>query len=454
MSFILGQQLVRQKEFGKALNIFLNLEKKKLKDSKIYFYLGMINFELNNFDKSIFYYEKFLQNVPNSISALHNLAIVKQSTGDIDVAKEIYLKLIEIDIYNIRPYYGLFTLNENYLTDENFKIINQIKKIEKLSLYEKGIINFLLSKKEKKIKNYKKEIEYLENFHLDIFNSSYEYNISSQFYHNQIISKNYKKIKIIGDNEKIINKDEINPIFIIGLPRSGSTLIESVLTSGSDNIKSFGESHIFNMSIFEQIGPEIYNKEFDIQNFIFQIDKKLIKKSVIKRYLNFNLINNLKNQIFVDKSLENFFNIEIILNVFPKAKFLHTFRNSKDSVISIFQSMLSELSWTHKIEDILEYIDNYHQVLDYYKSKYPNQIMDINLEKFTNSSEAISKEIYKFCSLNWSKETLNFYKRKDLYTKTLSFAQVRKKISRYNNSKYLPYLYLLENYKHQYDWIN
>ena len=137
MSFILGQQLVRQKEFGKALNIFLNLEKKKLKDSKIYFYLGMINFELNNFDKSIFYYEKFLQNVPNSISALHNLAIVKQSTGDIDVAKEIYLKLIEIDIYNIRPYYGLFTLNENYLTDENFKIINQIKKIEKLSLYEK-----------------------------------------------------------------------------------------------------------------------------------------------------------------------------------------------------------------------------------------------------------------------------------------------------------------------------
>ena len=70
--------------------------------------------------------------------------------------------------------------------------------------------------------------------------------------------------------------------------------------------------------------------------------------------------------------------------------------------------------------------------------------MDINLEKFTNSSEAISKEIYKFCSLNWSKETLNFYKRKNLYTKTLSFAQVRKKISRYNNSKYLPYLYIYQ----------
>ena len=94
MSFILGQQLVRQKEFGKALNIFLNLEKKKFKDLKIYFYLGMINFELNNFDKGIFYYNKFLEKVPTSISALHNLAIVKQSIGEIDAAKEIYLKLI------------------------------------------------------------------------------------------------------------------------------------------------------------------------------------------------------------------------------------------------------------------------------------------------------------------------------------------------------------------------
>ena len=170
--------------------------------------------------------------------------------------------------------------------------------------------------------------------------------------------------------------------------------------------------------------------------------------------VNQNLIDNMKNQIFVDKSLENFFNIEIILNIFPKAKFLNTFRNSKDSVISIFQSMLSELSWTHSIEDILKYVDDYYQVLEYFKSKYPDQIIDINLEEFTNDSQTISKKIYNFCGLNWSKESLNFYKRKDLYTKTLSFAQVRKKISRYNNAKYIPYLYLLDNYRSKYKWIN
>ena len=123
---------------------------KNNKDSKIYFYLGIINFELSNFSKSIFYYNKFLKENPNSISALHNLAIVKQSIGEIQSAKNIYLSLIKINKYKIRPYYGLFTLDENYLTEENFETILKINKNEKLNLYEKGIINFILSKKEKK----------------------------------------------------------------------------------------------------------------------------------------------------------------------------------------------------------------------------------------------------------------------------------------------------------------
>ena len=61
------------------------------------------------------------------------------------------------------------------------------------------------------------------------------------------------------------------------------------------------------------------------------------------------------NDIFVDKSLENFFNIDLILKIFPKAKFIHSYRDYNDSVISIHQSFLNQLSWTHSIRDILDY---------------------------------------------------------------------------------------------------
>ena len=334
MNFLIGQKYLKQKEFGKALNFFLNLEKNNLKDSKILFYLGIINYELNNFDKSIFYYDKFLKSEPNSISALHNLALVKQSIGQIDSAKKIYLKLIKLDKTKIRPYYGLYTLNENYLTQDNYDKIDKIVKNQKLNFYEKGIINFIFSKKEKKNKNYKKEIDYLKKFHSDIFNSNFEYNNSAQFYYNNIISKNYKKIKISNLDNYYNNR--LNPIFIIGLPRSGSTLIESILTSGPQKIRSYGESHVINMSILEQIGPKIYNKDFNIENFLFKINVNSLEQSVLKRYSDFNFDSQFKDEILIDKSLENFFIFEIILNLFPRAKFLNTFRNPIDSIISIY----------------------------------------------------------------------------------------------------------------------
>ena len=61
MNFLIGQKLVAQKEYGKALEIFLNLNKSNKKNDKILFYLGLIYFELNNFDKSNYYYNEFLK---------------------------------------------------------------------------------------------------------------------------------------------------------------------------------------------------------------------------------------------------------------------------------------------------------------------------------------------------------------------------------------------------------
>ena len=161
-----------------------------------------------------------------------------------------------------------------------------------------------------------------------------------------------------------------------------------------------------------------------------------------------------KNNKFVDKSLENFFNIKVIINLFPKAKFLHTYRNTLDSVISIYQSMLPDLSWSHNIENILEYVNNYLNIIHHYKTKYPNFILDVNLENLTIDSEKKTREIFDFCDLTWDAQVLNFYKRKDLFSKTLSFNQIRSKVGKYNINKYKAYYGLLDSYKKKYKWLN
>ena len=451
MNFLTGQKLVAQKEFGKALDIFLNL---KDKNDLILFYLGLIYFELNNFNKSIYYYGKFLKKKPNSILALYNLAFVKQSIGELEASKNIYLKLIEIDKNKIRPFYGLFTLDPNFLNDYYFEKILEIQKNYSHTLFEEGIINYLLSKKEKKNKKFYKEIKYLKNSHDLIFKSKKQYNISSQFYYNQIVSKFYNKIKFTNNQNNKLNNNKIIPIFIVGMPRSGSTLVDAILSSGSENVNSLGECHVVNISILEQIGPKIYTKDFNLKKFTFEINLKSLNDSVLRRYDQFNFDKTKCNQILIDKSLENFLNIESIIRIFPKAKFLHTFRNPSDSVISIFQSMLAELSWSHSLENILIYYNNYYKIINYYKNRFPNSIMDIDLEKFTNNSYHMSKEIYEFCGLKWNENVLEFYKRDNLHSKTLSFAQIRNEISKYNTNKYEPYLHLLEKYKTKFNWLN
>ena len=88
MNFSTGRQLIAQKEFGKALDVFLNLKNISDENNEILFYLGLIYFEFNKFSKSIFYYNKFLKKEPKSEAGLINLAIAKQAIGKIESAKE------------------------------------------------------------------------------------------------------------------------------------------------------------------------------------------------------------------------------------------------------------------------------------------------------------------------------------------------------------------------------
>tara|TARA_X000000368_G_C22754460_1_gene589827 strand:- start:104 stop:721 length:618 start_codon:yes stop_codon:yes gene_type:complete len=204
------------------------------------------------------------------------------------------------------------------------------------------------------------------------------------------------------------------------------------------------------MGVIDQLSPHILSDNISQGKFDFKVN--VFRNFVNKKYLQFSFIDsNVTN--FVDKSLENFFNIEFILNIFPKAKFLHCHRNLKDSIIGIYQSLLPDLSWPHSIENIIYYIDNYKKIIDYFKRKYPDKVYDISLENLTKNKEEVSKEIFNFCNIKWSSDVLEFYKREDLDIRTTSNIQIRNKITIYNTSKYSEYYYIFEEFQEKYSWL-
>ena len=165
--------------------------------------------------------------------------------------------------------------------------------------------------------------------------------------------------------------------------------------------------------------------------------KKKFQEDLLEKYDNF------KNKLYLDKSLENFFNMEIILKFFPNAKFIHTYRNFNDAVIGIYMTMLPKLSWSHKIENIINYIGLYKKTINFFKEKYPTKIIDVELNKLSNNKEEETKKILNFCNIKLNNDYLNFDTNNSLANKTNSFLQVRRKITQYEDNKYKPYYNLL-----------
>tara|TARA_B100000029_G_scaffold382594_1_gene377902 strand:- start:556 stop:1920 length:1365 start_codon:yes stop_codon:yes gene_type:complete len=452
MDINLGKKLLEQKKLREAENCLIKLLNDGNKSSRLMFLLGFTYFELNQFNESIKFYKKALKVENKNESIMLNLAHAEQTIGNIKTAKNLYLKILKNNDLNIRAYYGLFTLNPFNLKKNDFQNIQRAIKKNKNKLYENSLAEFLISKNEKNEQNYKKEMIHLEQYHLNCFKSNESYNQQGLYYYNNIISQIYSKLKFTNDQTPN-NLKNINPIFIIGLPRSGSTLVETMLTSSEDKVYSFGESSIFNVAFIEQLNKAIFDKNFSIKNYSPSIDVKKISENITENYNKFiNLSNNEFNSI-VDKSLENFFNIEVILKVFPNAKFIHCKRNLYDSVIAIYQAMLPNLPWTHSVSDIINYVDNYIKTIKYFEKKYQNNILSVDLKKLSNDKINISKEIFLFCNLNWSPKILDFYKRHDLNIKTLSNTQLRNKIVKYNDNQYKSYSFILDSFKNKFNWI-
>ncbi len=438
MSYEIGKDFIKKKLYKKALLIFQKILKNNHYDLRANFQMGKIYYELNNLNKSIFFFKKCNKIQPNTPNILFNLALALQSTGKISEAKENYLNLISMNPSDVKSYYGLFILNDNNINSKFQQNLQNLNENNKISLFEKSLINFIFSKIKKKEGDLKNEIKYLKFAHQFCLDSNLDFNNQSNFYYENIISNHFNKIDFHNNFYNKKNFNEHNHIFIVGLPRSGSTLVETILSHNAKNVVSVGEFHGINTSILEQIGNLIYSINFNSKNYNLLIDKKKFQDSLIEKY------NNFEKKIFLDKSLENFFNIDLILQFFPNAKFIHTYRNQNDAIIGIYQTMLPELSWSHKIQDIKNYINSYKKTINYFKKKYSTQIIDVELSNLTRKKEIESKKILDFCNISYKNNYLDFNKNKELFNKTNSFLQVRNRIKEYENKKYQPYYYLLD----------
>ena len=287
--------------------------------------LGNIQRELGEHKKAMSSFEKTIQIQPNYANAHYNLGVTLQELGEHQKAMSSYQMAAKYEPENLAHLYHLSRLDEKILHSNLKKKIYEI--IEKNNSTKKNIAygNFLLSRYELKAKKYKNEFDHLLKGHQYYFESENKKFIKNIEYWLNELPKKKKLINFNRRNENI-KKDNyvIKPIFIIGVPRCGSTLIEKVIASGSQYIPIGEETFIIDTVVTNLINHR-QSLNAGIENF---------QTKIVETYKQKGLVQEKSDYMFTDKSLENFFYIDIIKEIFPQAKVINCRRNALSSIMS------------------------------------------------------------------------------------------------------------------------
>ncbi len=438
-NFNLANIYKQKGDFYKAKFFYEKTIKIEPNNPSLYNNLANICKQLGEFTKAINLYNKAIDLKPNYTRAYHNLGNAYNQLGKFSNAIQIFKKVYQIDPTNLEGLYIWSELDEKILNIKLKKKINSIMINNNLLKKDLAYGNFLLAKYEFKEKNFENELNYLMKGHQIYYESKKNYFDGGLNYW----------LKYLPNVEELENlkvgeiSTKIKPIFIIGVPRCGSTVIEKIIASGKKYLPMSEESGVISTFVGETL---LAKKSLD-KNI------KYLKKKIDEKYQKLNLVKEKCDNTFTDKTLENFFFLFLIKKIYPEAKIINCQRNPLASIISIIKNNLHDVPWAHDEENIFSYFDTYFKKVENFKKKFPNFIYDLNFENFQNTPEKEAKKLIKFCNLEWDEKCLKFYKRKDIISYTSSHRQIRKPIYSVSINRHLPYRKLLYKFGKKYDWF-
>jgi len=415
----LGLMLLEDRQYKLAIEHFEWAIAYKPDFAEAHNNLGASLQELNKIDECIVSFEKATKLNSEYALAFNNLGIANQVIGQIDYAIKNFEKAIAIDNSYASAYHNLSGIKKFKKDDKEIPQMKKLLANKNSSDKDKTFICFALSKANEDLDNQKEMFKFL-NMGNQLRRSQLNYSKEKVSGNHAILKKLFNtKLPSISTNPKDLSKEK-NPIFIVGMPRSGSTLIEQILASHND---VHGADEIYNFSNFvSEIlnNPEIYTKKGITKNHI---------ETLQSQYLNSlsNLDVNEKN--ITDKFLANFQFIGFILTAFPNAKIIHTKRDARATCWSIYKHYFDNIGngWAYNLNDLVEYYGLYLELMDFWHDLFPKKIYDLNYEELTHNQEEETKKLLKYCDLDWDENCLNFQDTKRA-VKTASVLQVRQKM--------------------------
>ena len=392
----LGNLKESELSYRKAIELNPNL-------AEAYSNLGTILKDLGNLKESELSYRKAIELNPNLAEAYSNLGNVLIDLGYLKEAEISLRKAIELNPNLVKAYYALSRIQysdgnkmwQNLIFTE--KILIKKSKKEEVYIY---FTRANILHKEKKFKESSKYLKLANKLNL----------IIKPYKPNYLIDKS--KALLIKSEKKDINKKAdkkyCENIFIVGMPRSGSTLLESILSMNND-IYDLGEINFLEESFQE------YENSKEVMNIAELYMKKVNKKTNFK--------------ITIDKNLYNYLFTGIISTQIPNAKIIHCFRNPLDNILSIYRANFAHGNeYSSSLVDCARIYLDQENVMKKYKNRFPSKIYDLNYDSLVTNPNQEIKSLIKWLGWEWNDSYLSPHLNKRSVS-TASNVQIRSPIN-------------------------
>ena len=379
--------------------------------------LGILRYKQNCNEAAISSFKKALSIDPTLSDALSNLGSIYQELGDKKQALSYHRQALKLDPQLCMSHLALADLKNHSQYDSEIQQMENLLASKKLDETQQAYLNFGLGKCYDDLHDYDKSFNFYQHG-----NSI----VRKQRGHNKHDSETLFK-DITNSYKPALFKQFVNsghpdptPIFIIGMPRSGTTLVEQIIASHPD-VYGAGESGLLQSIVEKKFGSLDISKN----------TKKLTQENL--RLIGEEYIHHLRKlsssaKYITDKMPQNFMLVGMIKLALPNATIIHCLRDPVATCLSCFkQYFVASQSFSFDLNDLAHYYQLYQQLMLHWKMVLPGYINDFQYEDLINNQQQQSKLLLEMCSLTWDDACLKFH-QSARPIKTASFAQVRKPI--------------------------
>jgi len=415
---------LRRNEYDEAFSLLKHALRETNRDPNILYLYLKTHSRLGDMSNALFKAQELFRREPMKPKVNIEFARILQHMGYFDEAIKLLKTMIEKGIDPSHAYSQLAAIKSFKFSAEDVASMQELAENPELSFWQKVNIHQALGNGFENIDENDCAFKHYE--------IARKLRYSKKPYRAELIELSYHWTR------RLLTKDIINsikpsectdasPIFVVGMHRSGSTLIDQILTSHSD---VDGTMELPDML---EIAQQVKNSMGQYHE-ASQLSRAIVEMSVADRtelgeaYINSTKVHRKGNLYFVDKQPFNFENVGLILSILPNAKIIDARRNPADCAVSIFRQEFSlEVTHVNRMFDIGHYYQHYTKLMAHWDVLYPGKIHRVNYEEMIENSEGQIQQLLAFCGLPEDPKCYKFYDNNRV-VRTPSGSQVKQPI--------------------------